>query len=166
MTDNTPHRIWTQPKFNVYFNVVLICAVNLIGLVITILFWQELNIAYKSVLLTSFFLAIPFLMIKVLGITVDKNTIVFILPHKKTSMNLAEIKSARLIKKMSNEYLEIRTTKSIGFRKQFRFLVKKNEEAVAEIMNEFLNNGVKVYSNSNLETSVNFNSATNTFECV
>lgn len=165
MTEIRTHHIWIQPKPNIYLNITLISLVNIIGLAITIVFWEELNILYKSAILGSILLSIPFLLMYVMVLTISEDGFMFSLPHKKVKMQLTDIESARITKKMSNEYLEIRTSKPIGFRKRFQFQIEKNKNEVAEVLNDLINNGVKVYANSTLETQIKFNSETKKFEC-
>lgn len=156
--------IWTQSKSNVYFNLAFIVVVNIICLSITILFWKSLDLSNKYTLLGSFFLAVAFLSMYVLGCTITKENIVFMLPHKKVKMQLSEIESARVSKRWSVEYLEIRTNKRIGIRKRFQFQISKNEEEISEILNGFIATGVKVFTNSTIKTSVRFNAESKSFE--
>ncbi len=100
----------------------------------------------------------------VMVLTISEDGILFSLPHKKVRMQLTDIESMRVTKKMSNEYLEIRTSKPIGFRKRFLFQIDKNKNVVTEVLNDLINNGVKVYANSTLETQIKFNSETKKFE--
>ena len=80
-------------------------------------------------------------------------------------MYLTDIESARVTKKMSNEYLEIITTKRIGLRRRFPFLIEKNEKEIMEILNHLIKSNVNVYRNPKIPTSVKFNSETGKFEC-
>jgi uncharacterized membrane protein YfbV (UPF0208 family) len=159
-------RIWAQSKSTVYFNIILISVVNIIGLIMLIIYWAELSVLYQVILLSSLFLSMPFLGMYVTGMRLNKDSIQFFLPHKKVRQKLSDIKSARVLKKMGNDYLELRTTKAIGFRKRFHFQIINNHEQIVEILNILLSGGVQVYSNPSLETTVKFNSNTKRFDRV
>ena len=158
--------IWTQPKSNVYFNMILISILTVASLILCLIFPQTITQYERSALFVSSALSIVFLSMYVMGGIFQNGSIVFILPYKKVEMNNTEIDSARLIRKRSNDYLDIRTTRRVGIHKQIYFLVEKNESDITEVLNGLLKGGVKVYTKSSLETKIKFNSVTKTFECI
>lgn len=156
--------LWTQPKTSVYFGVILVTVVDLAGIVLTILYWDELNWITRSALIASFVLSIPFLGMYVMACQFGDNQLVLKLPHTTSKIEQGDIVSVRVVKKRTGDYLELQTAKPIGIRKRFYFVIDKNEAQVAEVLNYLLLNGIKVYANSNLDTKVKFNPAIKRFE--
>lgn len=158
MTTPTPQptsiTVWTDKKHIVYIQIFIILFVDLACLAALIMGWAELGPWNQFVLISSIIMAPLYLSMYVLNVEFNQAKLVFQLPHKKRSFELAEIRHVRINKRMRNEYLEVKMEKYIGLRRTFSFVVDKNECEVITALNTLLSKGCKVYSNEKLDTRV------------
>lgn len=166
MSIQKTYRIDVHAKGAIRFNIALICLICLAGTAVAILYWKELDIFYRSALLGSSVLSVLFLAMYVINVEWNEEGLLFGLPHKTVKRALSDISSVRVMKRFSNDYLEIRIARPIGIRKRFYFLIADNAEEIAEMLNELLMNDVRVYANNSLDTKVIFNREHKRFEAL
>lgn len=164
MTQQQSQVLWSHPKTTVYFNISLILSINLLGIIVTVLYWNDLDWLFRGTLIGSSVLAIAYLSMYVLRIELAEDQFKLVLPHRSVSHKYFQIDSVRVNKRMGKTTLLFRLNKPIGIRKNISFSVDKNVEQSIEALNFLRQRGCRIYTNPNLETKIFFNKSTDHFE--
>jgi hypothetical protein len=157
-------QFWTHQKRAVFFNISLILSINLIGVGVTIAFWNELDWLFKTTLIVSSVLAFIYLSMYVMRIELKQKILDLVLPHKRISLQYFQVDSIRVNKRMGKTTLLFRLNKPVGFRRNISFSVDKNEERAIEAINFLRKRGCRIYTNPNLDTKIFFNKSSDQFE--